>query len=299
MTSGSEIQIDEGNYTRIHHAILEKLAEARLSGAEFRALMFLLRKTYGFKQKESPISLSQWSQATRTARPHVLATLNELVAKKIIIRRADEGQVPWYSFNKYYEEWQGVFEKDSARGARFKVLPEQEPPPEQELLPTQVPVPEQVTVTNTGNESGTCIGNESVTCTGTHKRKKDSKDIFSPAPAALPEKPLSEQQQMFGAIAEVCRLDPKLKAGMIAKNASALLKASYRPEDVLAFRGWWESDPWRMKNVPVPSLADLLNKLPQSREWATRRNGHNREVDRNDWADDPQMVALRRARGEI
>ena len=280
---GVDIQIDDGDYTRIHHAILEALAEARLSGAEFRVLMFLLRKTYGWNKKEDRISLSQWAEATRAARPHVLKTLNLLVAKRIIIRREDDGQVPWYSFNKYREEWQGVFDKDSARGDRFKVLPE------------QIPLPKQVTVTQIGNSSVTRTGNKSVTRTGTHN-KQDRQSIDSVPVSAKPKEP-TEQQAVFSAVAEVCKLDPALKAKSIGSAASKLVNGRYSAADVRVFGEWWVSDRWRKEHTPVPKTADLIDKILQAKEWADRRNGQS--VDRNDWMDDPQVVAARRARGEI
>ncbi len=286
--NGADIQIDDGDYTRIHYAILEALAEARLSGAEFRILMFLFRKTYGWNKKEDRISLAQWAEGTNTARPHVLKILNGLVAKNIVIRRNDDEQVPWYSFNKYREQWQDAFEKDSVRGERFKVLPGQEP------------LPIQVTVTKAGNGTVTKAGNGSVTKAGTHNRQdRQIKDKVSALPKAAP----TEQQAMFGAIAEVCRLDAKLRAKMIGQNAATLLKAGYAAEDVQRFAEWWQSDAWRREHKPTPRLKDLLDDIRVAQEWATRRNGNGPSktapVDRNDALDDPQIRFTRRMNGEI
>ena len=58
--TGSEIQVDAGNFTRIHNAILERLAKSTdLNGAAFRCLMFLFRQTYGFGKKQDTLSFSQ------------------------------------------------------------------------------------------------------------------------------------------------------------------------------------------------------------------------------------------------
>ena len=166
MVEGKSIQVDDGDFTRIHNAILEVLSKARLSGAEFRCIHSLLRKTYGWEKKEDRISLSQWAEGTDTKRPHVLETLNALVKKNIITRRIEGGQVPVYGFNKYIEQWQGIG-VDSERGKRFI---------KEEVLPEQVTVPIQVTVTKAGNGSVTKAGNETVTNTGTHKRQKKIKE---------------------------------------------------------------------------------------------------------------------------
>lgn len=163
-TSGAEIQIDAGEFVRLHNSILEKMALARLSGAEFRALMFLFRKTYGWNKKEDRISLSQWAEGTNGKRPHVLRTLNELIRKRVIYRIDDQQPVPVYGFNKYFEQWLEVFDIDSARGQRFAS--------QNEVLPTQVTVTNagNTTVTSIDNTDVTSIGNTTVTKTGTHKR---------------------------------------------------------------------------------------------------------------------------------
>ena len=109
--------------------------------------------------------------------------------------------------------------------------------------------------------------------------------------------PLSEQQAVFGAVAEVCKLDPALNAKSIGSAASKLVKGRYSAADVRVFGEWWVSDRWRKEHTPVPKTSDLIGKIFQAKEWADRRNGQS--VDRNDWMDDPQVVAARRARGEI
>ena len=75
----------------------------------------------------------------------------------------------------------------------------------------------------------------------------------------------SAQQDMFGAIADTCELDAKLKRGMIAKTAKTLLDAGYTPEQVRGFKEWWLADSWRAEHTPVPSIAKLTDKLQQFR----------------------------------
>jgi phage replication O-like protein O len=183
MSEDKGIQVEDGEYTRIHNAILEAMAWVRLSGAEFRCLHFLLRKTYGWRKKEDRISLSQWAEATKTKRPHVLKTLNELVEKNIIYRKSDGSQIPVYGFNKYSDTWKNV-DVDSERGARFT---------QKEVLP------KQVTVTNIGNTTVTKAGNGTVTNIGTHKRKKESLNKV----AATPRKPAADPRSSHPAIVAV------------------------------------------------------------------------------------------------
>lgn len=80
-----------------------------------------------------------------------------------------------------------------------------------------------------------------------------------------PKAPASAQQDMFGAVADTCELDPQLKRGVIAKTAKDLLAAGYAPDVVRGFKAWWQADAWRAEHTPVPSIAKLLEKLPQYR----------------------------------
>ena len=104
----------------------------------------------------------------------------------------------------------------------------------------------------------------------------DTEDIdelpFVDLPPEKPKKPrkppTSLQQDMFGAVCETCELNPKLKAGMIAKTAKSLLDAGYTPAQVRGFKAWWLSDAWRAEHTPVPTIAKLLDKLEQFKNAA-------------------------------
>lgn len=107
MKNGSDIQIENGEFSRIHNDILSALAVARFTGSEYRCLLFLLRKTYGWLKKEDDISLSQWAEGTGTdKRQNVLRTLQGLT-KKGVIYSIDNGQnrTQTWGFNKYVEQW--------------------------------------------------------------------------------------------------------------------------------------------------------------------------------------------------
>ena len=106
---GSEIQIENGNYSQIHNRILELLSLRNdLSSRELRCLIFLLRMTYGWQKTEDKLSLSQWAKGTNISKSNISVTLNNLVKRKIIIRTiegAGRGKISSYKFNKYYGQW--------------------------------------------------------------------------------------------------------------------------------------------------------------------------------------------------
>lgn len=245
MTNGTTIhQIEEGNFSRIPNAILEALAKARLSGSESRCIYFLIRKTYGWGKKEDRISLSQWAEGTDTKRPHVLKTLNMLIEKKIIYRRLEDGQVPYYGLNKYIEEWEGIG-VDSQRGERFK---------KEKVLP------EQVTVTRAGNSTVTRAGNKTVTYTGTHKRKKEIKRKGDAAEKT------AVRNAMFSLVARVCRMDMNLKRGHINTVVKRLMEAGYVPEDLEFFAGWWEKNDFRGRRGDPPTTKQLEDRIYEAKQ---------------------------------
>lgn len=103
------IQIDNGDFTRIHNDILDGLAQAHLTALEFRCVVFLVRMTYGWQKKEDKISLSQWAAGLGLDdknRGNILNTLNGLVAKGVIYTRSNGNNRPatWGLIKSYFEK---------------------------------------------------------------------------------------------------------------------------------------------------------------------------------------------------
>jgi phage replication O-like protein O len=106
MVDGDSIQIDKGGYVRVHHAIFELLAKAPLRGQQFRCLMFLFRKTYGFNKKEEQISLAQWAEGTEMKRQNVWRELQLLIKCRVIyMKSTGPKRANTWGFNKRHEQW--------------------------------------------------------------------------------------------------------------------------------------------------------------------------------------------------
>ena len=90
----------ENGYTAIANEILDHLVLPGINGSEYRTVLFVLRKTYGFNKKQDRISLSQFEKATLMKRSHVVTTIKELVHKSILVK-----QNSLYSINKNWESW--------------------------------------------------------------------------------------------------------------------------------------------------------------------------------------------------
>ena len=101
-----DIQIENGEFTRIHNDILGALAKSHLTGQEIRILLFLLRKTYGWNKKEDAISLSQFAEGIGIKHSQkVVSILSGLLSKKIIYRNKKVGLIWVYGFNKHLDQW--------------------------------------------------------------------------------------------------------------------------------------------------------------------------------------------------
>lgn len=90
----------ENGYTAISNELLEQIYKLPLNGSEFRILLVVIRKTYGYHKKVDNISLTQFQKHTGIIRNNVCRSLKTLVSA-LILAKSDNG----YSLNKNYDEW--------------------------------------------------------------------------------------------------------------------------------------------------------------------------------------------------
>lgn len=80
----------ENNFTKIPNEILEALYETKLTVYEYRVLLFIIRKTYGWNKETDRIALSQFSEGTHIhEKSNVSRTLRKLERRNIIIRKSN------------------------------------------------------------------------------------------------------------------------------------------------------------------------------------------------------------------
>lgn len=146
----ANVQLENG-YTRVANAILDALSCTDLSGSAWRCAVFIIRKTYGFKKKHDPISLSQFELGTQLTRMSVTRGIGELV-KKNIISKTKSGYICVYTFNKDYDTWGSIkLVTSNKNDTRTSIKP----------------------VTRTSNKNDT------------HKRKKENKYILAATAAKI------------------------------------------------------------------------------------------------------------------
>ena len=113
----------ENGFTPIANEILEILVKACLLGSEYQVVLFVIRKTYGWKKKYDIISLTQFELGTGLSRPTIVKTLKNVLIKNVVVKTPLPSGKYAFSFNKDYEKWvvkapllvksKGVYSKDA------------------------------------------------------------------------------------------------------------------------------------------------------------------------------------------
>lgn len=109
----------EYQFTPVPSETLERLAAAGLTGREFRIVLVVWRKTWGWSKEKDKIPMSQFARLTGIDRRKCHVLLTGLVDKKIIKKsvavKGDRKTIT-YSFNDIYSEWQVL----PSRGTKVK-----------------------------------------------------------------------------------------------------------------------------------------------------------------------------------
>lgn len=98
--SGVKVADCENGYTRIANDLLEAILAIDLSKQQYKVLMAVIRKTYGFNKKTDRLTNSQISDLTGIAETRVCTAKNFLIDAKILLVVGREIGV-----NKVYSEW--------------------------------------------------------------------------------------------------------------------------------------------------------------------------------------------------
>ena len=103
-----DLQLENGNYTRIVNKALDELVKAPLLSAELAICLFVIRKTWGFNKSTDKISLSQFQNGVKRSRPTVVKALKNLQLVNILQlvkvgTHTNDGSE--WKFNKYHKEW--------------------------------------------------------------------------------------------------------------------------------------------------------------------------------------------------
>lgn len=91
----------ENGFIRIANEIYEAILLHDLTGYQLKVLMAIVRKTYGYRKKQDVIALSQLTDLTGIAKPHVSRAIHQLKDMNIVTTGGN-GEI---GINKDYKTW--------------------------------------------------------------------------------------------------------------------------------------------------------------------------------------------------
>ena len=94
----------EQGYTAIANELYDAIIRWHFSSYEYRVLIFLIRKTYGWNKKTDWISLSQFTKGTLIKDTHICRTIKLLLEQNVITKGGNPDH-PIYGIQKDYEKW--------------------------------------------------------------------------------------------------------------------------------------------------------------------------------------------------
>ena len=116
-------QVEDG-FTRIANELLEALPGQPLSGQEFRVILFIIRKTYGYHKKYDRIALSQFQKALKISKVRCYQVIKSLISKNIItVYENIDGCTRKLGINKSYLNWKGVYKNIDGKKGIEKHIP--------------------------------------------------------------------------------------------------------------------------------------------------------------------------------
>ena len=102
----------ENGYTRIANELLDAICRLKISGNEFRILLFIIRRTYGFHRKSAEISLSEIAGAVGISPKKTSEIIIKLLQMDVICVEINPGNVPrTIQIQKDYSRWKGIPQK--------------------------------------------------------------------------------------------------------------------------------------------------------------------------------------------
>ena len=103
----ANVQIDNGEYTRIANILLEKTVQLRLNGTQYSIILTVWRFTYGFQRKEHDLSIAFIANATGITNRAIKKELKILIDRNILLITKENTNTKSrvIKFNKDYEVW--------------------------------------------------------------------------------------------------------------------------------------------------------------------------------------------------
>jgi phage replication O-like protein O len=102
-------QVEDGNFTRIHNALLCLLALLPFTAREYKVLLHIIRQTYGYQRVTTRLTVTEVATATRLTNQAVRATISALEIDRVLLVKGlvSGGKPLSIGLNKYFQKWRG------------------------------------------------------------------------------------------------------------------------------------------------------------------------------------------------
>jgi phage replication O-like protein O len=117
-------QLEDG-HTRIANELLEAIISFDFSKRQYKVVLFVLRKTYGWNKKADVMSLSQIMEGTGLDRANCSRTLAELGEMKVLLKQ-QQAAGNLVELNKKYKQWVVLPNQQPVAKTATKVLPKRQ-----------------------------------------------------------------------------------------------------------------------------------------------------------------------------
>lgn len=233
--------------TPIINDIIEKLAASKLSVYEFKIVMAVIRKTYGWSKKSDWISGSQLEEMTGIMRHNCHRTVSALVRKKILIKSGVN-----IGMNKRVSEWQ--VEDQRGKKVSHEIVPT-------EILVSQEIVPQEILASTSGD---TQLVPQEI-----HTKDTITKDTITKESVAGPKRP-SDDALILGEGLLKCILynnekfrHDKKTVGRWAEEIDRMIRIDKRTfDEVKAMIRYAQADSfWRTNILSAKKLREKFDTL--------------------------------------
>lgn len=96
-------QLEKG-HTRIANELLEAIIIYPFNATDYKIILAIIRKTYGWKKKSAPISYGAVTRLTGRDKRHIRRAIDKLICDRVILRDKTKG-MNILGLNKRYLEW--------------------------------------------------------------------------------------------------------------------------------------------------------------------------------------------------
>ena len=106
-----DLQVENGNFTRIVNPLIEELIKIPFKGCELAVALFIIRKTYGYQKKQDEISLTQFQKGLNRSRQTIVSALKNLQLVKVarlVKTGVSKKHSNLWEINKYSTSWELV-----------------------------------------------------------------------------------------------------------------------------------------------------------------------------------------------